>query len=158
MLMILADLLERMVALAQHQHPLEACGIVAAPNSGPRAGLPLRLIEMHNQAQSATWFSFDPQQQLQVWREMEANDETPVVQFHSHTASRAWPSADDIAYASDPLAHYLIISTDPRQPEVRSFRIRDGAVIEEAIRSVSSYEVAHLAANPAPTTAATLAA
>ena len=138
MLTLPDSILHTMLEHARQQHPLECCGVVAAPLAGPQAGRATRVIPMHNHAASETWFSFDSRQQLQVWREMEANDEVPLVLYHSHTSSRAWPSADDIAFAQDPALHYLIISTDPRHNEVRSFRIVHGEVMEETVRSEAS--------------------
>ena len=58
---------------------------------------------------------------------MEERDEEPVVIYHSHTATEAYPSRTDISYANEPEAHYVLVSTrDPQTAEVRSFRIVDG--------------------------------
>jgi proteasome lid subunit RPN8/RPN11 len=74
-------------------------------------------------------------EQLRVWRAMDERDEEPVVIYHSHTATEAYPSRTDIAYASEPGAHYVLVSTrDPQKAEFRSFRISDGTVTEEEIR------------------------
>ena len=57
---------------------------------------------------------FDAAEQLRVWRAMDAADEEPVVIYHSHTATEAYPSRTDISYASQPDAHYVLVSTrDP---------------------------------------------
>ncbi len=38
----------------------------------------------------------------------------PIVIYHSHTATEAYPSRTDISYASEPDAHYVLVSTrDP---------------------------------------------
>ena len=42
---------------------------------------------------------------------MEARDEEPVVVYHSHTATEAYPSRTDITYANEPGAHYVLVST-----------------------------------------------
>jgi proteasome lid subunit RPN8/RPN11 len=69
---------------------------------------------------------------------MDDRDEEPVVIYHSHTATEAYPSRTDIAYASEPGAHYVLVSTrEPDEAEFRSFRIADGAVTEEEIRFVA---------------------
>jgi proteasome lid subunit RPN8/RPN11 len=58
-----------------------------------------------------------------------------VVIYHSHTATEAYPSRTDINLAAEPDAHYLLVSTrEPDSPEIRSFRIVDGAVTEEPVR------------------------
>jgi proteasome lid subunit RPN8/RPN11 len=68
---------------------------------------------------------------------MAANDEEPVVIYHSHTATEAYPSRTDIAYASEPNAHYVLVSTrEPERTEFRSFSIVDGVVAEEPVEVV----------------------
>ena len=89
---------------------------------------------MDNAERSPTFYRFDSMEQLRVWREMDDRDEEPVVIYHSHTATEAYPSRTDISYASEPDAHYLVVSTrEPGEAEVRSFRIVDGAVTEEQV-------------------------
>ncbi len=53
--------------------------------------------------------------------------------YHSHTATEAYPSRTDITLASEPDAHYLLVSTRAETDEVRSFRIVDGVVEEEPV-------------------------
>ena len=63
---------------------------------------------------------------------MDDRDEEPVVVYHSHTATEAYPSRTDVRYASEPDAHYVLVSTrDPAETEFRSFRIVDDVVTEE---------------------------
>jgi proteasome lid subunit RPN8/RPN11 len=70
---------------------------------------------------------------------MDDRDEEPVVIYHSHTATEAYPSRTDVSYASEPQAHYLLVSTrDPETAEVRSYRIAEGAVTEEEVRVVET--------------------
>jgi proteasome lid subunit RPN8/RPN11 len=65
---------------------------------------------------------------------MDDRDEVPVVIYHSHTATEAYPSRTDVSYASEPEAHYVLVSTrDPESEEFRSYRIVDGVVTEEEI-------------------------
>ena len=137
MLIILSELVDAMIAQAQDDHPLETCGAIAGPQG---SDLPLRLIPMRNIAKSANFFQFDPDEQFRAWKEMEDRGEEPVVLYHSHTQSRAYPSREDVALAVEPHAHYVIIATDPaRPPEIRSFRIIDGEVAEEKLKSVNGY-------------------
>ena len=63
--------------------------------------------------------------------------EEPVVIYHSHTATEAYPSRTDISYASEPRAHYVLVSTrDENATEFRSYRIVDGVVTEEPVSVV----------------------
>ncbi|QIS18076.1 Mov34/MPN/PAD-1 family protein [Nocardia terpenica] len=139
MLVIRADLVEAMVAHARADHPDEACGIIAGAEGSDR---PERVVAMVNAERSPTFYRFDSGEQLRVWREMDDRDEEAVVVYHSHTATEAYPSRTDISYASEPNAHYVLISTrDPREHELRSYRIVGGEVTEEPVRVVASYLV-----------------
>jgi proteasome lid subunit RPN8/RPN11 len=107
---------------------------------------------MDNAERSPTFYRFDSMEQLRVWREMDDRDEEPVVIYHSHTATEAYPSRTDISYASEPNAHYVLVSTREHgartglagdDVEFRSFRIVDGEVSEEAVEVVESYLFGH---------------
>lgn len=141
MLVIRRDLVDAMVAHARRDHPDEACGVIAGPEGVDR---PERLIEMENAERSPTFYRFDSGEQLRVWRQMDAADEVPVVIYHSHTATEAYPSRTDVSYASEPDAHYVLVSTrDPEEHELRSYRIVDGVITEEEIDVVESYMFSH---------------
>ncbi len=132
MLKIDQELLDAMVAHAREDHPDEACGgVIAGPEGSDD---PQRFIRMINAERSPTFYRFDSAEQLSVWREMDRRDEEPVVIYHSHTATEAYPSRTDISYAGEPGAHYVLVSTrDPETTEIRSYRIVDGTVTEEEI-------------------------
>jgi proteasome lid subunit RPN8/RPN11 len=123
------------VAHARRDHPDEACGVVAGPAGTDR---PARFIPMLNAARSPTFYEFDSADLLQLYKDLDANDEDPVIVYHSHTATEAYPSRTDIAYASEPGAHYVLVSTrDENATEFRSYRIVDGVVSEEPVEVVN---------------------
>jgi proteasome lid subunit RPN8/RPN11 len=129
---------DAIVAHAKRDHPDEACGIVAGPEGSDRAE---RHVEMVNAAGSPTFYEFDSGDLLRLYREMDDNDEEPVVVYHSHTATEAYPSRTDIGLASEPNAHYVLVSTrehgnKPGPVELRSYRIVDGEVTEEEVSVV----------------------
>jgi proteasome lid subunit RPN8/RPN11 len=124
------DVVDAIVAHARRDHPDEACGIVAGPIGSDR---PARHVPMTNAERSPTFFRFDSLEQLQVWREMDDRDEEPVVIYHSHTATEAYPSRTDLDLAAEPNAHYLLVSTRDDDVEIRSFRIVDRVVTEEEV-------------------------
>ena len=131
MLTISAELRSKIVAHALADHPDEACGVIAGPAGSDR---PKRFIPMLNAERSPTFYRFDSLEQLRVWRDMDDRDEEPIVIYHSHTATEAYPSRTDISYASEPAAHYVLVSTrEADRPEFRSFRILDGEVTEEDV-------------------------
>lgn len=131
MLRIRADLLAAIVDHARADHPDEACGVVVGPAG---SDTPTRHVPMVNAARSPTFYEFDSADLLALYRAMDAAQEDPVVIYHSHTATEAYPSRTDVAYASEPEAHYLLVSTaDPVDTSVRSYRIVDGQISEEEV-------------------------
>jgi len=137
MLTIRQDLHDAIVAHARADHPDEACGIVAGPAGSDR---PERFVPMLNAARSPTFYEFDSGDLLRLYRDLDDRDEEPVVVYHSHTATEAYPSRTDISYANEPAAHYVLVSTadtDGAGPfQFRSFRITDGQVAEEDVTVV----------------------
>ena len=139
------EIYDAIVAHARRDHPDEACGVVAGPEGSDRAE---RFIPMVNAASSPTFYEFDSTELLALYRDMDARDEEPVVVYHSHTATEAYPSRTDIGLASEPNAHYVLVSTrdcfdesgthgvggnSDRPVEFRSYRIIDGVVTEEDV-------------------------
>ncbi|MBR7825422.1 M67 family metallopeptidase [Actinospica sp. MGRD01-02] len=126
---------------ARADHPDEACGVVAGPIGSDR---PVRFIPMANAERSPTFYRFDSLEQLKVWREMDDRDEEAVVIYHSHTATEAYPSRTDLSYASEPNAHYVLVSTRDADGlgefQFRSYRIVDGVISEEEIEVVDDTE------------------
>jgi [CysO sulfur-carrier protein]-S-L-cysteine hydrolase len=131
MLTISRDLQDKIIAHARADHPDEACGVIAGAVGSDK---PERFIPMENAERSPTFYRFDSGEQLRVWREMDDRDEEAVVIYHSHTATEAYPSRTDISYASEPQAHYVLVSTrDADTTDFRSYRIIDGEVTEEPV-------------------------
>lgn len=132
---------DAIVAHARRDHPDEACGVVAGPIGSDR---PARFVPMLNAAMSPTFYEFDSTDLLRLYREMDDRDEEPVVIYHSHTATEAYPSRTDINLAGEPGAHYVLVSTrdgahESGPVDFRSYRIVDGEVTEEEVRVVAAY-------------------
>ncbi|MFI9462849.1 Mov34/MPN/PAD-1 family protein [Streptomyces xiamenensis] len=141
MLTITQELHDAILAHARRDHPDEACGVIAGPAGSDR---PERFIPMLNAARSPTFYEFDSGDLLRLYRELDDRDEEPVVIYHSHTATEAYPSRTDISYAGEPGAHYVLVSTsecgnDEGPFSFRSFRIVDEKVTEEEVRIVDTY-------------------
>ncbi|QGN31533.1 Mov34/MPN/PAD-1 family protein [Microlunatus sp. Gsoil 973] len=135
MLRIARAHVDEMIAHAREDHPDEACGVIVGPEGSDD---PARLVRMTNADRSPTFFRFDPGEQLQLAKELDAADEEIIVVYHSHTATEAYPSRTDISYAAEPQAHYVLVSTaESGRAEgpvsVRSYRIVDGQVSEEEL-------------------------
>lgn len=133
MLRLRRDLLDQVLAHARRDHPDEACGVIAGPAGSDDA---VRLVPMLNAARSPTFYEFETAELLALYRDMDDRDEEPVVVYHSHTATEAAPSRTDVALASEPGAHYLLVSTRSDVDEVRSWRIVDGEATEEPVEVV----------------------
>jgi [CysO sulfur-carrier protein]-S-L-cysteine hydrolase len=134
-LKIAREHVEAMIAHAREDHPDEACGVIVGPEGSDVA---TRLVRMINADRSPTFFRFDPQEQFELYKAMSAAAEEIVVVYHSHTSTEAYPSGTDIALASEPQAHYVLVSTAKSGASdgpisVRSYRIVDGVVTEEEI-------------------------
>ena len=141
MLILTEAVRDQIVAHAKRDHPDEACGVVAGPEGSDRAE---RVVEMVNAAGSPTFYEFDSGELLSLYKQMWDRDEEPVVVYHSHTATEAYPSRTDIGLASEPGAHYVLVSTREHgnsdgPVEFRSYRIIDGEVTEEEVTIVKEH-------------------
>ncbi|ALX04198.1 Mov34/MPN/PAD-1 family protein [Aeromicrobium erythreum] len=134
---------DAIIAHARRDHPDEACGVVAGPIGSDR---PARHVPMVNAAMSPTFYEFDSGDLLRLYRDMDDRDEEPVVIYHSHTATEAYPSRTDVNLASEPNAHYVLVSTrdggevEGTAVDFRSYRIVDGEVTEEEVTVVERYD------------------
>jgi proteasome lid subunit RPN8/RPN11 len=131
---------DAIVEHAKRDHPVEACGMVVGPLGSDRAE---RHIEMVNAAGSPTFYEYDSTDLLHLYKELDDRDEEPVVIYHSHSATEAYPSVTDINLASEPGAHYVLVSTrehgnNEGPVEFRSYRIIDGVVTEEDVDVVAT--------------------
>jgi proteasome lid subunit RPN8/RPN11 len=124
---------DAIIEQSRAEYPDECCGVILGPTG---KNLPMRLKPMINAAHSPTFYEFDPKDLLALYREVDDNDEEIVVIYHSHTETEAFPSRTDIAYAGEPGAHYVLVSSRKEIApaiEFRSYRIIDGEVTEEEV-------------------------
>ncbi|MFB7466294.1 Mov34/MPN/PAD-1 family protein [Streptomyces sp. NPDC056224] len=140
MLTLTQALYDQIVEHARQDHPDEACGVVAGPAG---TGRPERFIPMLNAARSPTFYEFDSKDLLKLYRELDDRDEEPVIIYHSHTATEAYPSRTDVTYANEPGAHYVLVSTADKDGlgefQFRSYSIVDGVITEEEVQVVEAY-------------------
>ena len=133
MLEISREFVDAILAQSRVEYPDECCGVILGAAGSGKA---TRLKSMINAAHSPTFYEFDSKDLLALYREIDDNDEEIVVIYHSHTETEARPSRTDIAYASEPEAHYVLVSTREEiapATEFRSFRIIEGVVSEEEV-------------------------
>jgi len=134
-LKIASEHVDAMIAHARADHPDEACGVIVGPEGSDQ---PIRVVPMINAERSPTFFRFDAEEQFRLYKALDAAEEEIVVVYHSHTATQAYPSRTDISLATEPQAHYVLVSTAESGAgegpvSVRSYRIVDGTVTEEDI-------------------------
>jgi proteasome lid subunit RPN8/RPN11 len=123
-------MVDQVVTHARRDHPDECCGVIAGKD-----GSATRLFEMENAERSPTGFVFDSGEWLRVYRDIDDADEEPLVVYHSHTATEAYPSRTDIRWSRTAgFPHWLLVSTRSADLELRSYTIEDGVVSEEELR------------------------
>ena len=137
-LRITSQHVEAILEQSRVEYPDECCGVILGPEGSDRAEI---LKPMINAAHSPTFYEFDSKDLLALYRELDDNSQEIVVVYHSHTETQAFPSRTDIAYASEPNAHYVLVSTRKEiapENEFRSYRIIDGVVTEEDVEIVAT--------------------
>ena len=123
------DIFEQMIGQAKAEAPLEACGILAG-----RDGQVARCYEMTNADQSSDHFMMAPEEQFRVVKDIRAADWEMLAIYHSHPASPARPSAEDIRLAVTVNVIYIIVSLeDVDAAVVKGFVIEDGNVTEVGV-------------------------
>ena len=130
-LRISADHVAKILEQSRVEYPDECCGVILGPEGSDKA---VELKPMINAAHSPTFYEFDSKDLLALYRELDDKSQEIVVVYHSHTET-------DIAYASEPNAHYVLVSTRKEiapESEFRSYRIIDGVVTEETVEILSA--------------------
>jgi proteasome lid subunit RPN8/RPN11 len=125
---IAADLIEQIVDHARREAPNECCGFIRL-DGGDRA---VEVLPVENKASSPLRFEVGPSDLLRL---AELVDDGGAVIYHSHTRSEPRPSQTDINFAAGwPGVDWLIVGLAGEEPELRHWRIADGAVTELEIR------------------------
>jgi proteasome lid subunit RPN8/RPN11 len=111
--------------------PIEACGILAG-----RAGVVETFHPMTNADNATDHFTMVPKEQFAAAKAIRAAGQEMLAVYHSHPASPARPSAEDIRLAAAPGVVYVILSLQqPAAPVLKGFLI-DGAAVSEVAVSV----------------------
>jgi proteasome lid subunit RPN8/RPN11 len=103
------DIYDAMVAHCIEGMPNEACGFIAGTD-----GVATKLYPMTNAAASPVFYRPDDREMLAALRDMESNGVDVASIFHSHVATRAYPSPTDIREAHYPDAVFVIVSFEDR--------------------------------------------
>lgn len=113
-------LVDKMIQHARAGAPHEVCGVVAGENSHLSQVYPAENVAEN----PAVTYQMDPQDQLQIFKEINERGWELAGIYHSHPASPAHPSPTDMRLAFYPDTVYFIVSLmEPDRPVVRAFRL-----------------------------------
>ena len=122
---------DELVSHAKAEAPNECCGILAGVE-----GTITKLYRARNTENSPLRYNLDPRELFRIVKEIEAKGWEILGIYHSHTHTKAYPSATDIELALWPEALYFIVSLEnPEEATIRAFRIAAGQVEEVAVNS-----------------------
>lgn len=130
-------LVDEMVAHAREDLPNEACGIVHAKD-----GAAVSVHRVTNVAASPYRFEMHGMEQIRLEQARDESGETLFAIYHSHVASRAYPSQTDVRMAFFPPGEvdqepaypgtlYILVSLAEEPPPVHAYHILEGGVITE---------------------------
>ncbi|MFN2352391.1 MAG: Mov34/MPN/PAD-1 family protein [Kiritimatiellia bacterium] len=120
---------EIMLAAARAAAPLEACGLLAGTGEDV-----VKCYVLTNADASPEHFSMKPEEQFAAVKDMRTAGLTMLGIWHSHPASPARMSAEDmrLAYTQDVV--YVILSlSEPSGPRVRAFVVRENVAHETPV-------------------------
>ncbi|OHD66189.1 MAG: hypothetical protein A2176_08080 [Spirochaetes bacterium RBG_13_51_14] len=122
------DIFESIFEQAEREAPVEACGYCAGTEGRVVKHYPMINVEGRDDH-----FSIDPKEQFAVYKAVREEGFQIIGVYHSHPASPARPSAEDIKLAYDPTVVYVIVSLMDRINTIRGFRIVKGRIEEEPV-------------------------
>lgn len=109
-------------AMIQHAielNPIECCGYLSGNDQSVKA-----IYRMTNTDNSPEHFTFDPKEQFSVFKEARKNNQKLLGVYHSHPASPARLSTEDIRLFNDPSPVYIIVSLMESLPSVKGFKVK----------------------------------
>lgn len=138
MLRIYKRVLDEILVHARRDLPFEACGCLAGKD-----GTVTVHYEMTNTDASTEHFSFDVKEQFRVLKNACSKGLKIMATYHSHPATPARPSDEDIKLANDPDVSYVIVSLMDGNEQIKSFRIRNGSAEDEIMEVLSGRPATH---------------
>ncbi len=132
MIRIIQNVAGDIIEHAKKDTPVEACGYLAGKN-----GIITKSFRMTNIDNSTEHFSFDPDEQFEVVRKARSEGLEIIANYHSHPATPARPSQEDISLAYDPDISYMIVSLAGDTEDIKSFSIKESEVKIQEIKIIS---------------------
>lgn len=119
MIEIPQHIIDAIIKQAYNELPDEACGLLTGEGNSVR-----KQYALTNTDHSPEHFSFDPKEQFAVLKEARKDNLRIIANYHSHPATAARPSEEDIRLAYDPDITYIIVSLAEADPVIKAFSIR----------------------------------
>jgi proteasome lid subunit RPN8/RPN11 len=110
------SIIKRIIQQARDEDPLEACGYLAGTGNEVKEILPMSNID-----RSPEHFSFSPEEQFDAFQKAQSSGYDLIGVYHTHPATPARMSAEDIRLAHDTSLTYMIYSL--RMDEIKAFKI-----------------------------------
>lgn len=120
MIEIPQHIIDAIIKQAYNELPDEACGLLTGEGNSVR-----KQYALTNTDHSPEHFSFDPKEQFAVLKEARKDNLRIIANYHSHPATVARPSEEDIRLAYDPDITYIIVSLAEADPVIKAFSIRE---------------------------------
>ncbi|MGH9376048.1 MAG: Mov34/MPN/PAD-1 family protein [Terriglobia bacterium] len=132
---VLSSVLDGMLEHACREAPAECCGLLAGSSSSQR--VITEIFRAANALESRSEYFIAPQELIAALRKMRYLGLSHLGIYHSHPHSENFPSRRDLELAYYPSCSYFIIAPH-KQPRcaIRAFEIRDGSVMELAIKVI----------------------
>lgn len=111
---------------AQQDAPQESCGYLLGTGEEVTEDYAMTNID-----HSSEHFSFNPKEQFAALNYARNKGLKILANWHSHPASPARPSKEDIRLANDPTIRYAILSLQDGRVTLNSFKIITGKVIDK---------------------------
>lgn len=125
-LKITGKVYQQLVSFAEDAVPDEACGLLAGNESVISVFHP-----MTNSDASSEHYSMIPEEQFAAIKDMRAKGLEMIAIWHSHPATPARMSEEDIRLAYTPGLAYLILSLEiPSSPSLKAYRMGDAGPME----------------------------
>ncbi len=115
---------ESVIAHCKEALPREACGLMAGCWYD-ETGIVTKIFLLTNVKDSSEEYQIDPEEQVDVFNQLEEKNLELISIFHSHPKNPPFPSHRDLERAYYPEAIYTIISLISRKEEVRAFKIEN---------------------------------
>ena len=117
---------DAMLVAAQKAAPCEACGLLAGKN-----GKVIKFYELTNADASPEHYSMIPAEQFAALKDMRAEGIELLAAWHSHPATPARMSDEDLRLAYAPgLIHVILSFAMPGKPQIRAFTVEAGLAAE----------------------------